>query len=319
MRVNSPTLLVWLSLLFTVSYRLVLQKYIRNPMIASMTGYIRKEVKGDWGYATWEIRSVNHRFLELALRLPIEYRPWEMSLREHAKKYLKRGKIDIHLQFQKTDMAMSEAQVNQVLLRQLVNNINYISSQMTEYVPPQVMDILQWPNLLQPDDTAFLQDKKAIFTSFDEALNDFVAVRQHEGNALQRFMMERLDVIRKELAHIQQAIPDLLALQHQKLQACFKHANIECDPGRLEQEMVLFAQKSDVSEEIERCQAHLQYFLAIVESDEELGRRLNFLLQEMAREVNTLSVKLSDIKITGYTVNLKLLIEQIREQVQNIE
>lgn len=284
-----------------------------------MTGYSSTQINGEWGVANWEFRSVNHRFLDLTIRLPELLRPGEMLLRDKVKDCIQRGKVDISLQIQNGEKALLNTHLNQNLLQHLISNLNKISEQMAEYTPPQLMDLLRWPEMFQSTEESLSDYRREFLASFDRAILEFIEVRRQEGKLLQEFIMKRLRSIKEEIEKINQQRPVMLQWQRDKLLTRFEQVKLELDPQRLEQEMLIFAQKTDIAEEIDRCHAHVEHFIKTLESGNELGRRLNFLLQEMTREVNTLSAKSIDINITNSAINLKLYIEQIREQVQNIE
>ncbi|MGL6261203.1 YicC/YloC family endoribonuclease [Vibrio sp. WXL210] len=288
-------------------------------MIFSMTAYARKEVKGDWGSAIWEIRSVNQRYLETYFRMPEQFRGLEPVLRERFRKRLARGKVECALRFEANPAAKGELTINETLAKQVVdaaNQIMGITGESTRLNPFQVM---QWPGVMETPE----QDMDAINTSllsaFDEALSEFIEARGREGENMKALIDQRLEAITAEVTKVRARMPEILDWQRERLLNKFEDAKVELEPSRVEQELILLAQKSDVAEELDRLDSHVKEATNILKKGGAVGRRLDFMMQEFNRESNTLASKSISTDITASGVELKVLIEQMREQIQNIE
>ncbi|MFC3094148.1 YicC family protein [Alteromonas sediminis] len=287
-------------------------------MIYSMTAFARKELKAEWGTAVWEIRSVNQRFLETYFRLPEQFRSLEPVLRERFKKRLQRGKVECALRFSANEAAVGQIQLNESLAKQLLHAADWVQShgQSTGVNP---VDILRWPGVVAAEEADMDSIQADIMKCFDDTLSDFIQARASEGESLKRLIEERLDAITVEVAKVQTHMPSVLTWQRERLQQRFEEANIELEPGRLEQEMIMLAQKVDVAEELDRLNTHVSETQKILKKGGAVGRRLDFMMQEFNRESNTLGSKSINTDITQSAVELKVLIEQMREQIQNIE
>lgn len=287
-------------------------------MIQSMTGYARHEFKADWGTATWEMRSVNQRFLETYFRLPEQIRSLENPLRERLRKQLQRGKVECNLRLQIEQKTEGGLCLNEELARSLLSSANWVANQSSSaQINP--LDVLRWPGVVaqQEDDMDAIQAD--VMAAFDACLAEFIENRASEGKALERLIEERLDGIAEQVTFVRGRMPEVLQWQREKLLARFEDASIELDPQRLETEMVLLAQKTDVAEELDRLSAHVVETRKILRKGGACGRRLDFMMQEFNREANTLGSKSINTDITAAAVELKVLIEQMREQIQNIE
>lgn len=287
-------------------------------MIQSMTGYARHEFKADWGTATWEMRSVNQRFLETYFRLPEQIRSLENPLRERLRKQLQRGKVECNLRLQIEQKTEGGLCLNEELARSLLSSANWVANQSSSaQINP--LDVLRWPGVVaqQEDDMDAIQAD--VMAAFDACLAEFIENRASEGKALERLIDERLDGIAEQVTFVRGRMPEVLQWQREKLLARFEDASIELDPQRLETEMVLLAQKTDVAEELDRLSAHVVETRKILRKGGACGRRLDFMMQEFNREANTLGSKSINTDITAAAVELKVLIEQMREQIQNIE
>ncbi|SDB41108.1 TIGR00255 family protein [Pseudidiomarina indica] len=287
-------------------------------MIQSMTGYARHEFKADWGTATWEMRSVNQRFLETYFRLPEQIRSLENPLRERLRKQLQRGKVECNLRLQIEQKTEGGLCLNEELARSLISSANWVANQSSSaQINP--LDVLRWPGVVaqQEDDMDAIQAD--VMAAFDACLAEFIENRASEGKALERLIEERLDGIAEQVTFVRGRMPEVLQWQREKLLARFEDASIELDPQRLETEMVLLAQKTDVAEELDRLSAHVVETRKILRKGGACGRRLDFMMQEFNREANTLGSKSINTDITAAAVELKVLIEQMREQIQNIE
>lgn len=287
-------------------------------MIHSMTAFARKEIKAVWGTAVWEIRSVNQRFLETYFRLPEQFRGLEPILRERFRAKLARGKVECNLRFNTEDATANNITLNTELAKQLLKAADWVQSHSeSDGVNP--MDILKWPGVVASEETDRDTIQNALLAGLDEALEDFLQARGSEGQAIDKMINQRLDGILAEVEKVSTHMPEVLQWQKDKLIAKFEEAKIELEENRVEQEMVLLAQKLDVAEELDRLKAHVAETQKILKKGGACGRRLDFMMQEFNRESNTLGSKSINADITQSAVELKVLIEQMREQIQNLE
>lgn len=287
-------------------------------MIHSMTAFARKEIKADWGTAVWEIRSVNQRFLETFFRLPEQFRGLEPVLRERFRAKLARGKVECALRFNTEDAKVNNVTLNKDLAQQLLKAADWVQShgQSTGVNP---VDILRWPGVVATEEADMDEIQNALLAGLDEALEDFLKARASEGKAIDAMINQRLDGILVEVDKVATHMPEVIQWQKDKLIARFEEAKVELEETRVEQEMVMLAQKLDVAEELDRLKAHVAETQKILKKGGACGRRLDFMMQEFNRESNTLGSKSINADITQSAVELKVLIEQIREQIQNIE
>ncbi len=288
-------------------------------MIRSMTAFARCEARDDWGHALFEIRSVNQRFLELSFRLPETFRHLEPKLRELAREKLARGKVEIQLRAELSSAQVPHVEINEGLAQALANAIERLKGLTGLSGAVDWTRFLQWPEMIEIASTDRDQLEAAVLSLFTQALAELVAAREREGAALVAHIEKRLAAIEEEIAKVRANIPEILNIQRERLIERFKNAQIELDETRLEQEMVIVAQRLDVDEEMDRLSTHVHEFRRVLQQGGTVGRRLDFLLQEMNREANTLGAKSINTVTTSAAVELKVLIEQIREQVQNIE
>ncbi|SFM02311.1 YicC/YloC family endoribonuclease [Marinobacter zhejiangensis] len=288
-------------------------------MIRSMTAFSRQDAQGEWGTVTCEIRTVNHRYLEPAFRLPESLRELENRFRELMRARLKRGKVDVSLRLQAVDVTSERFDINHQLVAALNDAANHINRVLDNPAHINALDIMRWPGVLETPEQDFSPVREAALEVFGRALTELVSVREREGERLRPLFDERLGTMAGLVADVRGKMPDLLAQQERHLRERFEHARVELDPDRLSQEMVMMAQKSDVAEELDRLDAHIKEVTDTLSGDDAIGRRLDFLMQELNREANTLSSKSIDASVTRAAVDLKVLIEQMREQVQNIE
>ncbi|MUK49082.1 YicC/YloC family endoribonuclease [Aliivibrio fischeri] len=287
-------------------------------MIYSMTAYARREVKADWGNAVWEIRSVNQRYLETYFRMPEQFRGLEPVLRERFRKRLARGKVECHLRFEANNAANSELKINEDLARQVIKAAQWVKTESGEgSINP--FRILQWQGVMEAPEQDFDAINKELLEHFELAVNDFIEARASEGANMQALIVQRLDAITEEAAKVRARMPEILEWQRNRLLTKFEDAKIELDSSRVEQELILLAQKSDVAEEIDRLDSHVKEANSIMKKGGACGRKLDFMMQEFNREANTLASKSISTDITASGVELKVLIEQMREQIQNIE
>lgn len=301
----------------------MISKFIRHNecqiMIRSMTAYARSEDPCKAGLLTWELRSVNHRYLEASFRLPENFRAFEGKLRGIARTKLHRGKFEAHLTYQPGPGAGAQIKVNEALLNEIHLATQRIEQCISGVASPTTMEILRWPGMVAVEGADLGDLEEEILSSFTRCLDCFYQVREREGAALEGFIVERLQQMSEKVRSVTELLPGVLVQQRQRLFDRFEEAKIELDPDRLEQEMLLLAQKIDVAEELDRFDTHIKEFKRILQTSGAVGRRLDFLLQEMNREGNTLGSKSIDVTVSHLAVDIKVLIEQIREQTQNIE
>ncbi len=288
-------------------------------MIQSMTAFARSQGQGAWGSAVCELRSINHRYLELSVRMPETLHALEAQMRERIRHYIRRGKIECNIRFQPGDVSGAAITINHHLAKELCKANEVIAKMLTNAAPVNPMDVLRWPQILQiaEADLETIQDE--IIQLLEKGLQDLVDARLREGEELKQLFLQRLENMKTELTKVRHRLPEIYNQQRSRLVARFNDAKIELDSSRFEQEVVLFAQKMDVSEELERLDAHISEVRRILKHGGVAGRRLDFLMQELNREANTLGAKSIDVDTTRASVELKVLIEQIREQVQNVE
>jgi uncharacterized protein (TIGR00255 family) len=288
-------------------------------MICGMTAFARRETRGDFGMLACEIRSVNHRYLEAALRLPDALRELEPSLRELLRAAVSRGKVDVWLRHEPPESTATRLEVNHALAARLVEAAAEIDKLARHTAPLNAADILRMPGVLlapQPDNALLAAEARRLF---DETLAEFLAMRRREGEALAALIASRLDTVAAECARAAERLPALTERYRRRLRERLAELRGELSAERLEQEMVIFAQKTDVAEELDRLHAHAREVRRVLAQGGPAGRKLDFLMQELNREANTLGAKSVSADSSLSAVELKVLIEQMREQVQNIE
>ncbi len=288
-------------------------------MTRSMTGFARHEDHGAFGLLSWELRSVNHRYLEITLRLPEDFRVLEERARAAVKQVLHRGKLDATLRFEAAQDLRPELSIDRELASRLVHISREIDSLLYNPAAANSMDILRWPGVLQMTrpDLEPVQDEA--LRLLDEALAQLVESRLREGAQVREVIAQRCDALEASIAPVRERLPGTLEAYRQRLQRRLTELGTTADPGRLEQELALMAQRMDVEEELDRLTMHVAELRRVLDRDEPVGRRLDFLMQEFNREANTLASKSADGEVTRACVEMKVLIEQMREQVQNIE
>jgi uncharacterized protein (TIGR00255 family) len=284
-----------------------------------MTAFARQQGHGDWGELTWEVRSVNHRYLEATVRLPEDLRGIEPSVRERVNARLGRGKIECNLRYRAAAGATGELQVNEKLVDQILCAAEKMAHRLHSSHHPSIMDILRWPGVMETGEQDLSPVQEAALSLLEEAFDQLVAAREREGARLAELIGQRLDAMREQVALARERMPLVLEGVRQRLLNRLSEVMESPDPDRLEQEMALLAQRLDVDEEMDRLVAHLDEVERVLGHGDPVGRRLDFLMQELNREANTLGSKSADSETTGISVEMKVLIEQMREQVQNIE
>ena len=288
-------------------------------MIRSMTAFARQESQGEWGALQLELRSVNHRYLEISPRLPEDLRSLEPKFRERIGQHLARGKVECNLRYQAPQSSEQELPLNLDLVRQLAHASREIDAIIYNPAPINSLEILRWPGVVEALQIDQPQLQAAVLAVLDKALDELNSSREREGASLKALIEQRCDSAEAVVQAVQQRLPAIIDGQRQRLLERLHEIRQHLDPDRLEQEMAMLAQKIDVAEELDRLATHLAEVRRVLNADEPVGRRLDFLMQELNREANTLGSKSIDSETTRASVELKVLIEQMREQVQNIE
>ena len=287
-------------------------------MIASMTGFARRELAGSWGTLTCELRSVNHRYLEPGFRLPEELRPLESDLRALLSKNLKRGKVDCTVHLRGAQAAERELRVDAGALARLAAALNQVSAAVPG-TSIDAVEILRWPGVVEASSTdsdALLGAGRALF---QQTLDDLGAMRLREGKRLGELIEQRCAGLATLVTQVRTRLPEIQTRIRTRLNERVAELAASVDGERMEQEIALQLQRIDVAEELDRLGGHIEETRRIMGADEAAGRRLDFLMQELNREANTLASKSQDLDTTRFTVDMKVLIEQMREQVQNVE
>ena len=287
-------------------------------MIYSMTAFAHLEIKKEWGNAVWEIRSVNQRFLETYFRLPEAFRHLEMGLRERLRNSLTRGKVECSLRVELAQASNNKIALNNDYAEQVIASLKTLQGIAGEG-EINLVDVLRYPGVVDAQSQDLDQIAQDLLAGFEQILTDFIAMRGSEGANLQAIIQQRLDSIAEIAQSVQNQMPEVLQWQKDRLQQRFEELNLQLDPQRLEQEMVLTAQRVDVAEELDRLQLHVKETSSILKNGGAVGRKLDFMMQELNRESNTLASKSINADITNSAVELKVLIEQMREQIQNLE
>jgi uncharacterized protein (TIGR00255 family) len=284
-----------------------------------MTGFARQSAETTCGTLSWELRAVNHRYLEVQFRLPDELRPSEHVFKQQLGAALKRGKVDCALHFQRAGSRQDDMQLNTELIKLIGSRAAEVAANLPAAAPLNPLEVLRWPGVMT--DTEI--DLEPLLTAATELLGAtlvaLAAMRASEGERIEAMIASRCDDISAIAAGVRERMPDILIAVRNKQRERIDRLEVAADPARLEVELALVAQKLDVDEEVDRLDSHLAEIRAALASDEPVGRRLDFLMQELNREANTLGSKSADAQTTKAAVELKVLIEQMREQIQNIE
>ena len=288
-------------------------------MARSMTAFARQEQVKDWGTLTLELRSVNHRYLDISLRVPEDFRSLEPKIREKISARLARGKVDVGLRFSRVETSSGEL----IIDKELVEQISAASREIDHivYNPEAVssLDILRWPGVIQSPELDSVELSSSLFELLDATLDDLLEGRAREGEKLAELIQQRCQSISEVIVNVKKRLPEIMQIWHEKLLKRIQDASVEVDENRLEQELAILAQKTDVDEELDRLVTHVAEVERVLKDQKPIGRRLDFLMQELNREANTLGSKSIDTETTKASVDLKVLIEQMREQIQNIE
>ncbi len=288
-------------------------------MIRSMTGYARAEAQESWGRISWELRSVNHRYLDLQFKLPEEFRALENELRTQAAAKLSRGKVECGLRYQRDGAASESFELDLPRLRQLTEAIAQVAIETGATHAPDPLRVLAFPGIVRQDQADFSPLLAAAKRLFDKALRDFSETRGREGERLAAYVAERADALEGLITQVRTRYGVVRIQLLERLRARIAELGVEVEPARLEQEVVMALQRLDVDEEMSRLLSHLIEVRDTLKRDDAIGRRLDFLMQELNREANTLSSKSQDAEMTRCAVEMKVIIEQMREQIQNVE
>lgn len=286
--------------------------------VRSMTGFARAQNKGAWGAITVEIRTVNHRYLDITLRMPETLRGFDGDVREILRTALGRGKVEVYVRFE-AGASTSGIELNHAVAKQLIDACEAMRALAPGETQINLSDLIQWPGVLQgnePDEDVI---KPAFLEAIQTALESLQSMRAREGAQLAELILTRLDGITGQMEVLRPHLETMMQAQRDKLKIRLEDANVQADPNRLEQELVIWAQRTDVAEELDRLAAHVIEVQRALKQGGQVGRRLDFLMQELNREGNTLSSKSISPVTTNAAVEIKVLIEQMREQVQNLE
>ena len=288
-------------------------------MTASMTAFARLQADHSFGTLIWEIRAVNHRYLESSFRLPEALRQLEGGLREMLRQHIQRGKVEAQLKLISSHGTSEEVTLDENVVKQLHSLTSALRTQFSHLAPMSPMEVLRWPGLIveRQQDVKGMEEQALI--SFSQTVAAFQQQREREGAELQKLIEDRLAQVSGIVAGIRQQLPVILAAQAERIKTQFAELQLQVDPSRLEQEIVLIAQKADIHEELDRLDTHVKEVQHTFKQKGQVGRRLDFLMQEFNREANTICSKAIVTATTFGAVELKVLIEQMREQIQNIE
>ena len=288
-------------------------------MTCSMTGFARVEAQLEAGGLVWELRAVNHRFLDAQFKMPEDFRRLEPELRKRLGRKLSRGKVDCGLRFRAAVNTATEAGIHGETLQRLLELIGEVRQRQPDAAAPDALDILRWPGLLEEAETDLTALLEAATELFEQALGQMQSMRETEGARMKEVILDRCRQIDDAVAAMRERTPDVRAAIRQRLDDRIAQICAEVDPQRLEQEVAILAQKSDIDEELDRLDSHVKEVRDTLKSKKPVGRRLDFLMQELNREANTIGSKSPDTDTTRIAVDIKVAIEQMREQVQNIE
>ncbi|HEY5810010.1 MAG TPA: YicC/YloC family endoribonuclease [Povalibacter sp.] len=288
-------------------------------MIRSMTGFARRERQDPWGTLVCELRTVNHRYLEISLRLPDELKALDNDVRQAITAALRRGKVDANLYLKSSATDQHAIEINTVLLDQLSARMAEVRSRIDGTAAVSPLDLLRWPGVIRDAGVDAKPIQAAALELLKQALGELNDTRYREGQRTRELLVSRCTAMRTQVQNVRTRLPEISQRLRERIVERISQLGVTPDPERLEQELVLYAHKMDVDEEMERLGGHLEEVIAVLDSAEPAGRRLDFLMQELNREANTLSSKSQDVETTRAAVDMKVLIEQMREQVQNIE
>ena len=288
-------------------------------MICSMTSFARAEHHGELGALAWELRSVNHRYLEAFVRLPEELRALEPVIRERLTKRLGRGKLDCTLRFKPSPEVQACVRVNHRIAQQVIDAGGEIATMLGPCGALDPMEVLRWPGVLEEEEVDFTPVRNEALVLLEKTIDSLIETRRREGARMADVIRKRRAAMSERVEVARRLMPQVLEAVRLRIRTRLNEVVEELDETRVEQEMALLAQRLDVDEEMDRLATHLEEVERVLQREEPVGRRLDFLMQELNREANTLSSKSNDVEVTRIAVEMKVLIEQMREQVQNIE
>ena len=284
-----------------------------------MTAYGRTDDTNNQNTISCEIRSINHRYLEISIRMPEELRPLEQKIRNHISNKIKRGKIECNIRIEKHNTYNEMLSINQDLLKNIIGAVEKTNSELSTFAPLNTLDLLRWPGVLEKSVLNPEKIDKPLLKLIDEAIEIVIDTRQREGKKIKEMLAERCSKIKEIINDVREQMPIIIQKIRKKLSQRVQEISDELDNERLEQELLFLSQKMDIEEEIDRLKVHADEVIRVINQKEPVGRRLDFLMQEMNRESNTLGSKSNHIHTSNASVELKVLIEQMREQIQNIE
>ncbi|WMY96572.1 MAG: YicC/YloC family endoribonuclease [Arsenophonus sp.] len=287
-------------------------------MIRSMTAFVRLDIKNEWGHAVWELRSLNQRYLEICIFLPEFLQNLEPLIRNRLRERLTRGKIECKLYFEMNIDKRSEFMLNIKLTKKLINTVNKIKK-YADIGNINPLEVLRWPGIIVNKTQNLDVISSHLLADLESAVDNLIYNRENEGKKLKVFIEKRLHAVYQEIKKIRCQMPEILKLQRKRLLNKLKEAQIQIDDNRLAQEIIILAQRIDIDEELDRIEAHIIETFNILNKHKVVGRRLDFIMQEFNREVNTLAGKSINHAVTNSAIELKVLVEQMREQIQNIE
>lgn len=288
-------------------------------MIRSMTGFARRERQGPWGTLVCEVRTVNHRYLETSLRLPEELKALDNDVRQAIAAALRRGKVDANLYLKSAAGTQRSLELDPQLLEEVIARVDQVRGQLKYPAPVSPLDLLRWPGVVREAEVDIKPVLAAALELIQEALNELNDTRLREGQRIRELLLARCATMRTQVQAVRARLPEVSRRMRDRIVERIAQLGTTPDPERLEQELVLYAHKMDVDEELDRLGGHLEEVTSVLSSAEPAGRRLDFLMQELNREANTLSSKSQDSETTRAAVDMKVAIEQMREQVQNVE
>lgn len=288
-------------------------------MIRSMTGFARRERQGPWGTLVSELRTVNHRYLEISLRLPEDLKGLDNDIRQTITAALRRGKVDATLYLKSASGSQRSMELDTALLDELLSRVAEVRGRTADTAAVNPLDVLRWPGVIRDAETDTKPVLAAALELFREALSELNDTRYREGQRIRELLLSRCIAMRTQVQAVKTRLPEVSQRLRDRIVERISQLGSTPDPDRLEQELVLYAHKMDVDEELDRLTGHLEEVTAVLDLSEPAGRRLDFLMQELNREANTLSSKSQDAETTRAAVDMKVMIEQMREQVQNVE
>ena len=288
-------------------------------MVLSMTGFGRTDFEKGSVTGFLEIRALNHRHLDISVKLPETLRPFEKTARELIKARVNRGKIDCYLNCETEKKTKESLEIDDAILRNLVAINAQLSREFKKDLEINLLDLMKWPGIISTRDTSFEDPEEVLTKLFNNTLDELLSTRKSEGQSIKKALEEKLKLFEKSFSLVADLTPKNLKEAKNRLHSRLKQLNENIDHTRVEQEVIILIQKLDISEELDRIESHVKEMKKVLFRKEPIGRRLDFILQELARETNTLGAKSNNMDISAATIEMKVLLEQLREQVQNIE